>query len=73
MANNEYPACRDSRRCFAKARRKGVNICRILLSSFEEDGQCPFCKAFESEKAVRPGNPFERMGVKKPRKKVKKD
>ena len=32
--------CRDSRKCFA---RNGIG-CTILAITYDEDGECPFCK-----------------------------
>ena len=39
-----YPVCPDTRECFAKV---NVNQCKILVSCYEKDGQCPFCKSFD--------------------------
>lgn len=33
--------CVDSRRCFAKGPYGG---CSLLISAYEHDGECPFCK-----------------------------
>ncbi len=34
------PICNDSRKCFARNYRE----CRILYATYDEDGECPFCK-----------------------------
>ena len=36
----EMPVCIDKRKCFAK--RNGKCVC--LIYSYEESGECPFCK-----------------------------
>jgi len=33
--------CRDSRECFGRLPDK---TCRALTGTYEQDGQCPFCK-----------------------------
>ena len=39
------PTCHDSRECFAAMPcQGGFRKCRILTNSYEEDGDCPFCK-----------------------------
>lgn len=46
----EDTKCRDKRKCFAKTRD---GYCCILQQTYEKDGQCPFCKEYIDDKAVR--------------------
>ncbi len=41
--------CRDSRKCFA---RNGIT-CNILYTTYDEDGECPFCKRRREDKPAR--------------------
>ena len=43
------PQCYDTRKCFAANEIGGWRFCRILESTYESDGQCPFCKAEEAD------------------------
>ena len=36
--------CYDTRKCFAANNIGGWRYCRILETTYETDGQCPFCK-----------------------------
>lgn len=38
------PYCYDGRKCFAASQYRGRRICRILTTTYEKDGECPFCK-----------------------------
>lgn len=40
-----YPDCCDSRECFAIGYiHGGFRVCNVLIETYKEDGQCPFCK-----------------------------
>ena len=41
--------CRDSRKCFA---RNGIT-CNILYTTYDEDGECPFCKKHIEDRPKR--------------------
>ena len=56
--NIEYKKCNDSRPCFAKS---GRGTCGILSETYEDDGQCPFCKEKIEDKAVRKNERFNRQ------------
>lgn len=39
------PICHDNRKCFGQMyRRSGFIECRILRETYQNDGECPFCK-----------------------------
>ena len=52
--------CLDSRKCFA---RNGI-VCTILYHTYDEDGECPFCKTDQYAQRVkgRKEEHDERMG-----------
>lgn len=41
--------CHDSRKCFA---RNGI-ACNILYHTYDEDGECPFCKRRIEDKPAK--------------------
>lgn len=43
------PQCKDSRKCFAANNIGGLRYCRILETTYECDGDCPFCKSEEAD------------------------
>ena len=43
------PQCKDSRKCFAANNIDGWRYCRILETTYERDGECPFCKSEEAD------------------------
>lgn len=42
----EADICHDSRPCFARGSRLNPSSikCAALMSTYEKDGECPFCK-----------------------------
>lgn len=39
------PICHDNRKCFGQLyRRDGFMECRVLSETYQNDGECPFCK-----------------------------
>ena len=39
------PICHDNRKCFGQMyKRVGFIECRILRETYQNDGECPFCK-----------------------------
>lgn len=43
------PQCCDTRKCFGANNIGGWRYCRILETTYEVDGQCPFCKPDEAD------------------------
>ena len=44
------PICHDGRPCFAAVYgRDGYRRCKILVETFEKNGQCTFCKSEEAD------------------------
>lgn len=44
------PICHDNRKCFGQMFKRGGSIeCRILQETYENDGECPFCKEDEAD------------------------
>ena len=43
------PQCPDTRKCFGANYSKGHRVCRVLETTYETDGQCPFCKPDEAD------------------------
>ena len=43
------PECYDTRKCFAANDIGGVRYCRILETTYKQDGECPFCKTDNAE------------------------
>lgn len=42
------PKCNDTRECFAR-HRLNPDLCGILQTTYEKDGDCPFCKPKRGE------------------------
>jgi len=39
------PDCNDTRQCFAmQFVHGGFRVCKILTSTYRDNGECPFCK-----------------------------
>ena len=51
MFDSLSPDCHDSRPCFGKMENINKRKCRILIDANYKDGECPFCKPIQSEKA----------------------
>lgn len=47
--NYNSPYCYDTRHCFAANYVRNNRVCRILIDTYQHDGDCPFCKANEAE------------------------
>lgn len=48
------PDCYDSRECFAMGYvHGGFRVCNILIETYRENGQCPFCKKRKEDVNVR--------------------
>ena len=43
------PECYDTRKCFAANNIGGWRYCRILETTYKQDGECPFCKEDEMD------------------------
>ena len=43
------PQCNDTRKCFAANNIGGWRYCRVLETTYEVDGDCPFCKEKEAD------------------------
>lgn len=43
------PECSDTRKCFAANQIGAWRYCRILESTYDSDGDCPFCKVEEAD------------------------
>lgn len=43
------PQCCDTRKCFGANNIGGWRYCRILETTYEVDGACPFCKPDEAD------------------------
>lgn len=43
------PQCCDTRKCFGANNIGGWRYCRILETTYETNGECPFCKPDEAD------------------------
>lgn len=47
--NRRSPECYDTRKCFGAMRQGNDRLCRILESTYHDNGECPFCKEDEMD------------------------
>ena len=47
------PQCCDTRKCFGANNIGGWRYCRILETTYEVDGACPFCKSEDTDYSIK--------------------